>query len=107
MFYKIFLSALILVSITANIYFVSLLINIGSTTDDAHSETLRQIERNQIALLIIQNNWIGQDILKLNELTNKLDKENIIVKYNNSSVEIYDIVFTFSNGKIANVTYWD
>jgi hypothetical protein len=106
MFYKIFFSILIFISITANIYFVSLLVNAGSATDDARSETLRQIERNQIALLIIQNDWIGQDISKLNEFIDKLDKENII-KHNDVSIEIHDIIFTFSNNKIINVAYYD
>jgi DUF4097 and DUF4098 domain-containing protein YvlB len=107
MFYKIFFSILIFTSMAANIYFVSLLINVGSVTDDARSETLRQIERNRVALLIMQNDWIGQDISKLNEFVNKLDKENIIIKHNDGSVEIHDIIFTFSNNKIINVAYWD
>ncbi|MDR0666353.1 MAG: hypothetical protein LBF71_02975, partial [Campylobacteraceae bacterium] len=97
MFYKIFFFILIFVSIATNIYFASLLINIGSATDNAYTETLRQIERNQVALLIIQSDWIGQDISKLNKLINKLDKETIIVNYNNNSIELHDIVFTFSN----------
>ena len=107
MFYKVFFSILIFVSMTTNIYFVSLLINISSATDDARTETLRQIERNKVVLLIIQNDWIGQDISKLNELISKLSKEDIIVNYNDNSIEINDIIFTFSNNKITNVAYWD
>jgi hypothetical protein len=106
MLYKILFFIVIFVSIIVNIYLVSLLINIGSATNDANSEKLRQIERNQVALLIMQHDWIGQDISKLNKLINKLDKK-IIIKYNNSSIEIHDMVFTLSNNKIINVIYLD
>lgn len=94
-------------TLLAALYSFFLLLNGGAALDDARSEVGRLTERSNLALSIVEKEWIGKDSSKLLDLSQRLEKEGVIVKRKGSTHEIGDIVFETENNIVVGVRYLD
>lgn len=94
-------------ALLAALYSFSLLLNGGAALDNARTEVDRLNDRSDLALSIIQSEWVGKDSSNLSDLSQRLEKEGIIVKRKGNTHEIGDIIFETENGVVVSVRYFD
>lgn len=94
-------------ALLATLYSFFLLLNGGVALDNARSEVDRLKERSNLALSIVQEEWIGKNSSKLLDLSQRFEKEGVIVKRKGSTHEIGDIIFETENGIVVDVRYFD
>ena len=83
-----------------------LLLNAGSALDDARAQTGWLAERSDLALRVVQHSWVGRDQSEAMTLVDALERDGQIKGTPSSTaVQIGDIVFEFSNGKVIEVHY--
>lgn len=83
----------------------ALLLNAGSSNDDARSETQRQLSRSRLSLDFVRAAWQGRPLDELKKETARLG--HAVDKDYPQAIEIGDLRFEHSGGIITRVAYLD
>lgn len=94
-------------SLLVGICLLGLLLNGGVALDDARSEVIRLRERNNLALSIVRNDWLGQNKASIVNLSRELKKKGVNVGFEDNNLKIGDFIFVMKDDSVINVNYID
>lgn len=95
-------------SLLAALYLFVLLLNAGTTLDDARSEVTRLRERNELVLSITRKEWIGKEAASVADLASEFERQGVIAKKTkDGSFEIGDLIFEIKDDVVTQVRYFD
>lgn len=97
----------IFLALIAVIYLLVLLLNGGAALDDARSEVAHFRERSDLALSIVRKDWIGRGAASVNNLSNELKRQGVIVGVEDGTFKIGDFIFETQRGLVTKVHYID
>lgn len=103
---KLVLIALVLslaLSLGANLYLFLLLLDAGIQLDNARSVVDILWERRQLALELINREWVGRSVNELEELASELEEDGILVGHDKDGREIGDFMFSVEGGIVTEV----
>lgn len=90
------------------LYLFARLLNAGVTLDNARSQAARLRERNELALSIVRNEFLGKEEARVASLASELERQGLIVKkVKDGSFEIGDIIFEMKDSVVTQVRYFD
>lgn len=81
-------------------------LDLAITLDDARSETKRIRERSELALSVIQSDWVGREAAKVTALSDRFEKQGVITGTEDGAVEIGDLIFEVREGVVTGVRYF-
>jgi hypothetical protein len=90
-------------SVAGNIGLTLLLVNAGVLVDAAQSQADILWERRQLALDIIQRDWLGRPANELDALASALAADGVMVGVEGKTREIGDFLFLVEDGVVTAV----